>query len=81
MKDGEPLAKKDNVELSHTGEVHTLKITKPKVTEIGSYICESKGKESSSSFRVVSKSHLPSFNLKLFFVKKSLHNRSGASCN
>lgn len=53
MKDGEPLAKKDNVELSHTGEVHTLKITKPKVTEIGSYICESKGKESSSSFRVV----------------------------
>lgn len=44
-------AARSEVKLSHVNGTHELKITKPKLTDIGSYTCEGKGR-SSANFRV-----------------------------
>lgn len=50
-KNGTVLAAKDNHAYSHGNGVHTLKITKPKVADIGAYSCEGSGK-AAVDFRV-----------------------------
>lgn len=54
-KNGTVLAAKENHAYSHENGVHSLKITKPKVADIGAYSCEGSGK-AAVDLRVASKS-------------------------
>nr|SVE75334.1 EOG090X0BNZ [Daphnia dolichocephala] len=59
-KNGTALPERENVKMSHENGVHILKITKPKVADIGSYTCEGNGR-GVSDFRVASKQNATPF--------------------
>ena len=74
------MAERENLKFSHENGVHLLKITKPKVTDIGSYTC-SGSQKGSQDLRVASKSSCL-IRLLRKYLNQSLCNflNSGANC-
>lgn len=68
-KNGTKLEERDNLKFEHVNGTHELKITKPKVADIGTYSCGDSMSRSNANFRVSSKS--------LFFSLKDDQDLSG----